>query len=373
MRIHFGGQCVDEPQVRVGHIGCGSHSFRNIFPTYQFAPVDLVATCDLDLAKAQVYADQFGADRAYSDYGEMIEAEELDAVVMVTGYDERGRPTYPTIARDCLEAGCHVWMEKPPAATSAELEQLQGIVHRTGLKVMVGLKKMFFPANEKAKALMTHPHFGQPALALLQYPQYIPTSEEFDRYLSGQDVPHCQSFLDHLCHPVSLLLYLLGMPDRLFYTRSGSGAGVATLSYNARDDREAMAASLALTHGASRNGGMERTMLVGTDGAHILVENCLRVSFHRTPSDAPGTGYGRSPDFYTGTTDETTATWMPEFSLGQLYNKGLFLLGYYNEINVFARAVLDGSPLPKADLTHAWQATRIFEAFAQGPDQVIVL
>ena len=114
---------------------------------------------------------------------------------------------------------------------------------------------------------------------------------------------------------------------------------------------------------------MERTTLVSTGGEHIVVDNNLRLSYHRKPPPEPGTGYGSSPSFYTGTPEQTTATWEPEFSLGQLYNKGLFLLGYYGEVNEFARSILEGRPPAKGTLEQAWQVTRIFEAFAQGPVQ----
>ena len=368
MRISFGGRLVDEPEIRAAHIGCGSHSFRNILPTYQFAPVNLVATCDLDPERAQAFARKFGAPHSYADHRQMLERERPEAVFVVVGYDPQGRPAYPDIVVDCLEAGCHVWMEKPPAASTAEIERMQRAAERAGRNVMVGLKKMFFPANEKAQELMSRPDFGAPSLAMLQYPQYVPSADEFAQYLQGgQRVPRVIGFLDHLCHPMALLVYLLGMPQTLFYQRSAAGAAMATFTY-----ASGAVATLALTHGATRNGGMERTVIVGA-GLHIVVDNNLRVSLHRTPPDEPGTGYGRSPNFYTGAAEETTAAWEPEFSLGQLYNKGIFLLGYYGEINEFARSILERRPLRKAHLEHAWQVTRVFEAFAEGPGKVIVL
>lgn len=110
-------------------------------------------------------------------------------------------------------------------------------------------------------------------------------------------------------------------------------------------------------------------MIVSDKGRHIIVDNNVRVTYHRTPN----LGYGNVPDFYTTDVDETTSVWQPEFSLGQLYNKGIFLLGYYNEVNEFARAILENRPLAKGTLEQAWQVTRIFEAFAQGPDQKISL
>ncbi len=364
MHINFHGKVTDEQEIRAGFIGCGSHSFRNIYAAFQFAPIDLVATCDLIETKAEAFAAQFGARRTYTDHRTMLDQEALDAVFIVTGYDKRGRPRYPALAEDCLHAGCHVWMEKPPAASSAVLEALATVAERAGRNVMVGLKKMFFPANEKAKALMAHPDFGNPELVMLEYPQYVPTVAEFQAYLRDETRNAVVGFLDHLCHPASLLLYLLGMPETLSYQRSRRGAGIATFDYAC-----GTVASLAFTYGAPNNRGMERTTIVGGTGHRIIVENNVRVYYDRMAS----LGYGDAPDYYQGDPDATTSVWEPEFSLGQLYNKGLFLLGYYGEIDEFARSILEARAPRKAALADAVQVTRLFEAFAQGPGREISL
>ena len=369
MRISPHGVPVDEPEIRAGVIGCGSHSFRNIYPTFQFAPVRLAATCDLQIAKARAFAAKFGAEAAYDDHRVMLEKEDLDAVFIVTGYDELGRPLYPRLAIDCLEAGRHVWIEKPPAASCDEIDAMQAAADAAGKNVVVGLKKMFFPANEKARELMTDPEFGRPSLILLRYPQYVPTVEEFYEYNAISElVPSVTGFLDHLCHPMSLLVYLAGMPSTLFYERSSSGAGAAMFRYES-----GLVASLAFTCGASLEGGMEQTTIVSDRGRHIDVENNIRVTLHRTPPPMPGTGYGSNPSFFAGTPDQTSSTWEPEFSLGQLYNKGLFLLGYWGEVNEFARSILENRPPAKGTLEQARQVTRVFEAFADGPGKTIAL
>lgn len=364
MYISFTGKLLDEPVIRAGFIGCGSHSFRNIYPTFQFAPVDLVAVCDLQLEKAQAFAKKFGAQKAYTDYYEMLAQEDLDAVFIVTGYDAQGRPLYPKLAVDCLASGRHVWIEKPPAASCAEIELMQSAARKAGKHLVVGLKKMFFPANEKAKELMTAPDFGTVSQVLLQYPQSVPTVEEFYAYLIEHQSNQVVGFLDHLCHPVSLMVFLLGMPQTLFYDRSDCGGGAAVFRF-----ASGVVAQLALTRGASLNGGMEHTVIYSDSGKHISVENNIRVAYHRTPP----VGYGDTPSFFTGTPEMTSAVWEPEFSLGQLYNKGLFLLGYYGEVNEFARTILENRAPVKGTLEHAWQVTRIFEAFAQGPGKVITL
>lgn len=366
MRIDFHGKLVDEKEIRAGFIGCGSHSFRNIYPTFQFAPVNLVAVCDLSIEKAQAFASKFGAENSYSDYHQMLEEEDLDAVFIVTGYDKKLKPLYPKIAVDCLKAGCHVWMEKPPAASCIEIELMQQAEKEYNKNVMVGLKKMFFPANEKARELSLSPDFGDISLVLLQYPQSIPTVEEFDQYINqDKDLFSVMGFLDHLCHPVALLIYLLGYPSTLYYDRSSHGAGNLIFSFES-----GVVASLALTAGSSINGGMERTTIVSNKGKHIIVDNNIKISYHKS---LPNLVYGASPSFYTGGTSETTAIWEPEFSLGCLYNKGLFLLGYYNEINEFASSILENRAPANGTLNQAWQITNIFEKFIEGPKKLITL
>lgn len=365
MRINFLGQLSDEKEIRAGFIGCGSHSFRNIFPTFQFAPVKLVATCDLVLEKAQAFAAKFGAARAYDNYLQMFEKEELDAVFIVTGYDQRGKPLYSRIILDALEAGCHVWSEKPPAATVALIEQMQATAARVNKKVMLGFKKMFAPANEKAKALIDQPDFGRLSLATFEYPQIVPTVEEFQAYqVENQRISSVISFLDHIWHPGAVMQLFLGSPETLFYQRSPNGAGSATFTY-----ASGAVATLAMTHGNANRDGLERTTLISDADRHIVIENNLRLSYHRIPR----LGYGDVPNFYTSDPEETTTIWQPEFSLGQLYNKGLFLLGYYNEVNEFARAILEDRPLAKGTLDEAWAMTHLFEAFMAGPGQVIPL
>src|SRR5690606_37793752 len=111
----------------------------------------------------------------------------------------------------------------------------------------VGMKKMFAPANEKAKSLSERPEFGGIALAQLQYPQYIPTVDELTRYLHGRErVGPAISFLDHLCHPMALLVLLLGMPKTMTYERSDKGSGVALFTYDS-----GAVSTLVLTHGAA--------------------------------------------------------------------------------------------------------------------------
>lgn len=358
------GRPSDTPKIRAGFIGCGSHAFRNVYPTFQFAAVDLLATCDLNIDRAKAFARQFGAPDAYDDHRKLLERDDIDAVFIVTNYDDDGQPRYPDLTCEALAAGKHVWIEKPPAANTHDIHRMMEAAEKANRYVMVGMKKMFFPANMKAAELARREDFAPTMIATFQYPQSIPTVEELQIYKSGKLNMPAVTFLDHLCHPVSLMLLLMGMPNELFYHRAANGAGAASFTFDS-----GAVATLALTAGASRSGGMERTMLVGQPGHHITIENNIRLTYHRS---AP-LPYGRTPNFYIGEAEQTSAVWEPEFSLGQLYNKALFLLGYYHEVEAFAQAILTNTPPQHGTLQDALHATRIFEAFIEGPSKAIKL
>lgn len=346
-----------ERRIRVGFIGCGGHAWRNVYPTFQYAPVDLVAVCDLDAHRAEAFARQFGAERSYSSHAAMLAAERLDAVFIVTNYDESGHPRAAGLAVDALAAGCHVWMEKPPAASVAEIDALAEAAQGANRFVLVGFKKMFFPAIEKARQLMARPDFGTPSSVAIRYPQSPPPEEDRadDRKMAG--------FLDHIVHPASILLTLMGpLRSICFHREVVNGGASALLRF-----RSGAVGTMHLAAGQSGTSPLERVEVVGS-GANLVVENGMKLTYYRP--GLPG-AYGRAGSFLTDD-DSAPLAWEPEFSLGQLYNKNLFLLGYAPEVRHFCQCVLDGRPPERADLDDAREILRVYEAF-RGPDGVEVM
>ncbi len=346
-------------RVRLAAIGCGGHALRNVFPAFGYAPVDFIAVCDLDAARAEAAGRQFGARAVYTDYREMLERERPDAVSIVTNYDAEGHPRYPAIAADVLRAGAHVWIEKPPAASSAAVRQMQQVSAETGKFVAVGFKKMFAPANVKAKEIVSRPEFGPVASLTARYPQSLPPLAERhdDRAMCG--------FLDHIVHPYSVLRLLGGPIESLCVEREArTGASVTLLRFTS-----GAVGSLHLPAKPSDMAPKERTEIVG-DSASVVVENNLRVTYYRP--GGPVGEYGRAPTFY-GPDEHAPLHWEPEFSLGQLYNKGLFLLGYAPEIRYFCDCVLHNRPPERGSLGDALELLRVYEAYRQPDGQRVVL
>jgi predicted dehydrogenase len=345
-------------RLRTGFIGCGGHAYRNLYPTFQYAPVNLVAVCDLDPARAAAYANVFGAERHYSDHLEMLKREALDLVFVVTNLDETGRPRYPKLAADCLRGGAHAWIEKPPASSSAEIREMIRVSSETNRHVAVGFKKMFFPANVKAKEIVSRPAFGPVTSLTARYPQSLPPFED------RSDPKKMASFLDHIVHPHSVLRLLAGPMEWIFVNRN-SAVGSATVSIQFTNGA---AGTLHLSAGQSPTSFLERLEIIG-DGENLVVENNLRlIHYRRCQARIP---YGRSGDYFAAVPDDSSPLyWEPEFSLGQLYNKGLFLLGYAPEVIEFTTRLLEGKGPAYGTLEDALELLQIYEAYLQ-PDQTI--
>ena len=351
-------------RLRVGFVGCGSHSWRNVYPTFQYAPVDLVALADLKPDRAHAYAKQFGVpgSAVYADHRDMLAHQQLDAVFAVTSYDERGHPRYPQIAADAMDAGAHVWIEKPPAATVEEVHHMLDAERRTGKFVLVGYKKMFFPAIAKAKEIVSRAEeFGQPAQLYVRYPQSLPPLEE-----RQDENRRMVSFLDHFFHPASIVHRLMGPVAAVQYAREPlNGGSFSTLRF--------ASGALGVMHLASGQAGsspLERVEVIGK-GANVVVENGVKLTYYRKSGRGEG-GYGRASSFI-GPDDGAPIVWEPEFSLGQLYNKNIFALGYAPEVIYFAECVLAGTRPAYANLDDTLALLRWYEAYRQPEGQWIEL
>jgi D-galactose 1-dehydrogenase len=87
-----------------------------------------------------------GVPHAFTDHREMLRLPELEAVAICTPPQVRH-----AIAREALEAGKHVLLEKPPAATLSELEDLRRIAKRTGCVVFTAWHSQHAAGVEPAR------------------------------------------------------------------------------------------------------------------------------------------------------------------------------------------------------------------------------
>jgi predicted dehydrogenase len=93
--------------LNVGLVGAGSHSYRNLLPVLNFLPVRLRAVCDISREAAERTAAQYGC-RSYTRTEHMYSQEKLDAVFLCVGPRQ-----HPALGKEAMDAGHHVWVEKP--------------------------------------------------------------------------------------------------------------------------------------------------------------------------------------------------------------------------------------------------------------------
>jgi predicted dehydrogenase len=117
--------------------------------------IEFVAIADIDAARVEATAKKWNIPHTYTDYCEMLEKEDIEAVV-VTTYNQAHRG--PTV--DALKAGKHVLVEKPMAATLEDAAAMTRASHETDKLLMVALKSRYSETWQAAKGIMSSGALG---------------------------------------------------------------------------------------------------------------------------------------------------------------------------------------------------------------------
>jgi len=122
------------PKLRIGVVGIGWYAGTTLIPRLREtgrAEIVAIARRNADrLAQAQ---QELNIPAAYTDWQEMLDKTELDAVVISTPPNAHAEPTLAA-----LERGLHVFVEKPLALTRADAQQMTTAAAATDRVVMVG-------------------------------------------------------------------------------------------------------------------------------------------------------------------------------------------------------------------------------------------
>lgn len=126
---------------RVGVVGCGGAGLLLHLPAIASLPerLALVATCDAEEARAHLAAQRFGAARSFTRADEMLRAETLDLVAVLT-------PHHEALVEAALLAGHHVFTEKPLSLRVEVSRRLVALARDRRRILEVGLMRRFDPA-----------------------------------------------------------------------------------------------------------------------------------------------------------------------------------------------------------------------------------
>jgi predicted dehydrogenase len=171
-------------RVRVGVIGCGSVS-NTYLPHLSKSPhVELVSACDIIPERAKARAQKFHIPNQYPHIDQMLAGAEFDLLVNLTDMQEHER-----LNKQAIEAGKHVWSEKPMAnsltAGQALLERAkQKAVRLWGAPAMVVSPQFAFMAKTLAAGKL-----GRVAAAHADYGHTGPDWSAFFYEKGGGSLP----------------------------------------------------------------------------------------------------------------------------------------------------------------------------------------
>jgi predicted dehydrogenase len=137
------------PRLRAAVVGAGHMGAYHALAYAELTEADLVGVVDIDLERAQKVAEHYDA-RAFVDHRELI--GQVDVVSVAVPTEEHFR-----VARDLLEAGVSVLVEKPMTPTLEEARELFAVARRAGAVLHVGHVERFNGAVQELRKIVDRP------------------------------------------------------------------------------------------------------------------------------------------------------------------------------------------------------------------------
>jgi predicted dehydrogenase len=323
-------------KIRVGIVGVGSHMYRNLLPAMHHLPIEIVAMCNRSAERLARTIAEYRCP-GYLSASEMYDKEKLDAAIISVSPQQ-----HPELVCEALDRGLHVWLEKPPAVRVSEIERM--IAHRGDRVVVVGFKKAFMPATQKAIEVIGSPRYGHLKSILAMYPSSIPPG--------GAAVLESREFTGWLgngCHPLSLMIAAGGPVRAVTAHVSREGLGAVVLEYEN--------GAIGNLHLASGPQPAEEYHFYG-DKWHLAIQNNDRVVLQRgIPFE-----YANTWNFAPEGDDSGAVVWEPQNCLATLENKALFIQGIVPELKAFCDAILERRAPSIGSLEFARQVMQVYEA-----------
>lgn len=225
-------------QVRVGIIGTGRVGIDWHLPDIRAAGGEVIALADVVPGRAARFAAQHGVPHAYDDYLDLLDVEQVDVVAICTP-----PYTHAEIAVAAVQAGKHLYLEKPPAMNEAEMVQIAQAIRRSGRLAMTGSNRIYEGEVQALKRRIDAGELGYiylvECLKLLR--RSIPRGWHREKACAGGGVG-----FNSTAHRIDLVLYLLDTPRVVSVTARtynhfvGTRPPPVTRSYLLRDVEEGL-------------------------------------------------------------------------------------------------------------------------------------
>jgi predicted dehydrogenase len=144
-------------ELKVALVGCGQIADGHISEIQKLGNARVLGVCDLERLMAEQLAVRFGVPHFYADFEQMLDELHPDVVHICTPPG-----SHLALTRMAVDAGCHVYVEKPLALDHAQSVALVEYVEKAGKKLTIGHNSEFDPPSLEMRRLMAEGVLGEP-------------------------------------------------------------------------------------------------------------------------------------------------------------------------------------------------------------------
>ena len=153
--------------LRIAIIGCGKVADQHVDAIHRVPECEIVALCDQEPLMAQQLGERFRIPACFSDAEEMLQATSPDVVHITTPPQ-----SHYSLAKQCLESGSHVYLEKPFTITADQAESLIHLAEDQELRITVGHNYQFTLEMMEMRRLISGGYLGGRPIHLESYWSY---------------------------------------------------------------------------------------------------------------------------------------------------------------------------------------------------------
>jgi predicted dehydrogenase len=193
--------------IRWGLIGCGDIARKRVAPALNnSANSTLVAVSRANRDLLDTFADEFGAEKRYSDWRDLVQDREIDAVYVATPVHLHAQQTIAA-----ADTGKHVLCEKPMALNVAQCDQMISACNDNAVKLGIAYYRHFYPVVRRVKEIIESGEIGVPAVVQINaFEWFNPEPGHPREWLLKPEFSGGGPMFDFGCHRVEVLLDVFG-------------------------------------------------------------------------------------------------------------------------------------------------------------------
>ena len=244
--------------LNVAIIGLGGIGNTHAGVYQSNAKAHLAAVCDMDKARADKAAAQYGVPAFYS-VADLVKNVELDAVSVTTAGPENGGHHFEPVM-EAFEAGLHVLCEKPISNDIVKARQMVAKAAEKGLSFGVNLNHRFVPPAAKAKQWMNEGKLGDPLL--INMTMWIGNPNESSPWFHMRALhPHSLDIMRFFCGDVKRV--------HAFFNRAPGRVCFSNVQVNL-EFVNGVVGHLTGSYDTNPRHNLERCEVMGTEGRFVL-------------------------------------------------------------------------------------------------------